>query len=179
MKQGIRLTQQLVLYRLLAVIATLGLCMPVWAHRAPGSLTTIEWNEATGHTEIVHRLHSHDAEHGLAAVLGVAKFSVIDIEARAQVALYVENRFHIRHGDLDEVMTLVGAELAGQFLFVYQELPRQLEGKIRVRDDILRDVYPAQVNQVNIGDGDVVHTLTFGGENAWLDYEFQHQSGNK
>ena len=164
----------LVQHRLLLIIVAIGLALPIWAHRAPGSLTTIEWNEASGRTEIVHRLHSHDAELGIASVLGVADFSIIDINARAQAALYVERRFHITHGKQELPLTLVGAELVGQYLFVYQELSQQLHGEIRVLSDILSDVYPAQLNQVNINDGGIVFTLTFTANEGWLSYQFRH-----
>ena len=171
---AIRLSLLPVLYRSLLIIAALGLAQVAWAHRAPGSLTTIEWNETSGCTEIIHRLHSHDAELGVASILGVSKFSIIDTEARAQAALYVESRFHIEQENLELTLELVGAELVGQYLFVYQELPKRLDAKIRVRNDILRDVYAEQINQVNINDGGVVRTLTFAGDEDWLNYEFQH-----
>jgi len=163
---------------LLAIIVAVSLSLPSWAHRAPGSLTTLKWNEASGRTEIVHRLHSHDAELGVAAILGASHFSIIDVQARAKAALYVESRFQIMMDNADLKPTLVGAELAGQYLFVYQELPQRLGGSIKVRDDILRDAFPAQINQVNIVDGDIVHTLTFNADNEWLSYQYR-QTFNK
>jgi len=67
---------------------------------------------------------------------------------------------------------LIGAELAGDYVLVYQEHFAKLPAQIRVHDSILRDVYPAQINQVNIEDGDTVHSLVFTADDDWLSYEF-------
>jgi hypothetical protein len=72
------------------------------------------------------------------------------------------------------LLRIINTELAGKFLFVYQELSQQLHGEIKVRNDILRDAFPAQLNQVNINDGGSVFTLTFTANEGWLNYEFQN-----
>ena len=142
------------------------------AHRAPGSLTTIEWNASTGRTEVVHRLHSHDAELGVGTVLDIPDLSVLSIEGRAQIALYVEERFAIERADGRLPLDLVGAEVAADYLLVYQESPEQLSGSIRVQNGVLRDVFPAQINQVNIEDGAIVRTLAFSGDDGWQRFDF-------
>jgi len=148
------------------------LALPTLAHRAPGSLSTIEWNPATGRTEVVHRLHSHDAELGVGEILGLPQLSVQSVTGRAHVALYVEERFLIETESGPLALELVGAELAGDYLLVYQEWPGRLPAGIRLRDDLLRDAFPDQVNQVNIDDDGSVRTLVFAGDAAWLDFEF-------
>lgn len=154
---------------LLALATTLA--APALAHRSPGALTTIAWNATSGQTEIVHRLHSHDAELGIGAVLGLPDLSLLDMEARAQAALYVEGRFAIADASGELKLTLVGAELEGAYLLVYQEYRPRLAGRIRVRSDMLREVFDTQVNLVNIEDNGAVHTLTFD-EETWLEYQF-------
>ena len=69
--------------RIMAAIAVLGISSSSFAHRTPGSLTTIRWNEASGRTEIVHRLHTHDAELGVGSSLDIPDLSVEKIEGRA------------------------------------------------------------------------------------------------
>lgn len=163
------------LLRGFALIMLLVMCAPVFAHRAPGSLTTIKWNDVSGTTEIVHRLHSHDAELGVGAHLEIAGLSVEGIEGRAQIALYVEAHFGIRSQSGEAVqLELVGAELSGDYLLVYQEAAGRLTGNILIRDDILRDAFPAQLNQVNIEDGETVHSLVFTKASGWLSYTFVH-----
>ena len=140
------------------------------AHRAPGSLTSIEWNAQSGKTEIVHRLHSHDAELGVGEITGVGDLSVLTLEGRATIALYVEERFAIASGGKRLSLDLLGAELVADHLLIYQERPGQLPESIRVRDDILRDVFPAQINQVNIARNGVIRTLAFTGDDTWHDF---------
>ena len=155
-------------------IAALGCALTAFAHRAPGSMTTIEWNPATERTEIIHRLHSHDAELGVGAILDMSDLSVLDLEGRVYIALYVEERFRIADDDGDLRLALVGAELAGDHVLVFQEWSGRLPAKFRVYDGILRDVYPTQINQVNIDDGGTVHSLAFADDDDWQVYEFQH-----
>jgi hypothetical protein len=143
------------------------------AHRAPGSLTTIEFNARSGQVEIVHRLHRHDAELGVGNIVGEPALSLNELRSRAQLALYVEERFRITADGEDLPLDLVGTELAGDYLLVYQERARALPPRIAVRDDILRDAFPTQVNQVNITDGEEVHTLTFAGDDVWHEYAFK------
>lgn len=156
-------------------VAALGIALTSNAHREPGSLTTIKWNETSAKTEIVHRLHSHDAELGIGAVLNNPRLSVLNLEGRAYISLYVEQRFHIAGHDGELDLDLIGAELAGDYILIYQEYAARLPDKISVRDGILRDAYPAQINQVNIEDGKATHSLTFADDDEWHVYEFQQQ----
>lgn len=160
-------------YRVTIAVALLSIALSSTAHREPGSLTTIKWNEAVGNTEIIHRLHAHDAEMGIGAVMNLPNLSVLDLEGRANIALYVEERFHIFGNDGSLALDLVGAELSGNYLLVYQDFAGRLPAKIRIRDDILRDAYPAQINQVNIKDGQLTHSLIFADDDLWHTYEFQ------
>ena len=162
------------LCRPLLALAALGIACAAIAHREPGSLTTIEWNELADKTEIIHRLHSHDAELGVGAVLNRPNLSALDLEGRAYIALYVEERFQIAGSDGELALDLIGAELAGDHVLIYQERDGRLPDKISVRDSILRDAYPAQINLVNIEDGDATHSLTFADDDEWKVYEFQH-----
>ena len=158
---------------IIAALALLGIATVCLAHRAPGCLTSIEWNKLSGQTEIVHRLHTHDAELGVGSALNLPGLSVGDIEGRANIALYVEENFQIRAGENELKLELIGAELSGNYILVYQELPGRLLQNILIRDDILRDAFPAQLNQVNIEDGDSVHSLVFTKKDGWLGYNFQ------
>jgi len=154
-------------------IAVPGIAILALAHREPGSLTSIDWNEIANKTEIVHRLHSHDAELGIGAVLDMPDLSALDIEGRAYIALYVEERFLIEDDDGELDLELIGAELAGDHVLVYQERSGHLPDKVRIQDNILRDAYPDQVNQVNIEDGNAIHSLTFADDGEdWQVYEF-------
>ena len=154
------------------VLTTASACL---AHRTPGSLTTVEWNETTGRTEVIHRLHTHDAELGVGASLGLPDLSVEEIEGRAHIALYVESHFHIKGVDNELNFELVGAEISGNDILVYQELPGRLPQSVLVWDDILMEAFPAQLNQVNIQDGESVNNLVFKKGDGWTSYGFHSE----
>jgi len=143
-----------------------------YADHKPGSLSTIKTGRESGSVEIIHRLHNHDAELGVIAALNDKSVTLDKLIGRAQLALYVEERFIVASvsdagvgAPLD--LELIGAELDGEFILVYQEFNGELPSRIAVRDDILRDVFPDQVNQVNIATGGDVHSLVFRGDDNW------------
>ena len=158
--------------KLMINIAMLCIALPSIADRQPGSLSTVKTNAATGNVEIIHRLHNHDAELGIMAVLKDRSLTMDQLVGRAQLALYVEDRFTLAASDGDEIgapldLELLGAELDGEYVLVYQELKGHLPAQVAVRDDILRDVFPEQVNQVNVAAGGEVRSLTFRGDDRW------------
>jgi len=143
-----------------------------YADHQPGSLSTIKLGRESGHFEIIHRLHNHDAELGIIAASGDKSVTLDRLIGRAQLALYVEERFIVASvsdagvgAPLD--LELIGAELDGEYILVYQEFHGELPSRIVVRDDILRDVFPEQVNQVNISAGGDVRSLIFRGDDDW------------
>ncbi len=143
-----------------------------FADRQPGSLSTIKTNLGTGNIEIIHRLHTHDAELGIISALGDKSLTLDKLVGRAKLALYVEERFIVAALNDESIgapldLELIGAELDGEFVLVYQEFKGELPPRIAVRDDILRDVFAEQVNHVNIATGGVVHSLTFQGDDKW------------
>ena len=144
-----------------------------YADRQPGSLSTIKANHETGNIEIIHRLHNHDAELGIIAAQRDKTLTLDKLVGRATLALYVEERFIVAALKDDGIgapldLELIGAELDGEFVLIYQEFRGKLPPGIAVRNDILRDVFPEQVNHVNIATGGEVHSLTFQGDDEWL-----------
>lgn len=142
------------------------------AHRMPGSLSTIKVNRNTGAIEVIHRLHNHDAELGVITLLNDRTITLEQLVGRAQLALYVEERFllaAVEDGSAGAplALELIGAELDGEFILVYQQLKGEMPAEIAVRNDILRDVFPDQVNHVNIAVGGEVRSLTFQEDDEW------------
>jgi hypothetical protein len=141
--------------------------------RRPGSLSTIKINATSGNVEIIHRLHSHDAELGVIAIIGDRSLTLDKLVGRAQLALYVEERFIIAELGDDGIgapldLELIGAEVDGESVLVYQEFKGVLPGKFAIRNDILRDIFPEQINHVNIATGSDVRSLIFKGNDNWL-----------
>ena len=57
---------------------------------------------------------------------------------------------------------LIGAELVDDYIFIYQELAYELGKDISIRNTILREIYPKQINQVNLFVERNIKTLQFG-----------------
>jgi len=146
------------------------LTVSAFAHREPGILTTIEWNNSIERTEIIHRIHTHDAELGVAMVDNLPLLSVGNTEGMARIALYVENHFSILSEESSLDIELVGAELIGDYIFVYQEWIDPLSTNIFIKNEILREIYPLQINQVNIISEGNIRTLTFTEKEIVLPY---------
>jgi len=140
------------------------------AHRQPEALTTISYNPNTGSTEIVHQLHAHDAEQVLEDNLSQdVRVSIDSVEGQARLALYVEERFELaeQNGEPLSDIKLLGAELEGDTLYAYQEYAKALPQTFRIRNDILRDAFPEQVNTVNVHTEAGIRTLVFSGKDKW------------
>ena len=153
-----------------ALIGLLLLFCQAAAHRQPVGLTAIEFNVDSGTTEIVHRFHRHDAELGLVQLLRKPDVLLIDLESQARFALYVAENFAVAPaiGAEPLQLELVGAELDGDEIIVYQEYTGELPQGFVIRDAVLQDVYADQVNHVNIHSPVGMKTLTFTVDDGWL-----------
>lgn len=130
-----------------------GLPRLAWAHRSHVSLTRVSANAAAGSWEFVHSIHIHDAVTALAVWLPGEEPNPATDRARARVALEVERRIRWSGPDGDALPpTMVGAELSGDDLVVYQELPApRAAGRYTVTCTLLHDIFADQANVVQFG----------------------------
>lgn len=100
---------------------------PATAHQLKVAITTALFNPRSGDIEVMHRFYRHDAEHALGVITG-AGADIVDSERdRLKFAVYVHDHFALRGIGADlEPLTLVGAELDGEFLWVYQRTPHPM-----------------------------------------------------
>ena len=157
---------------MVGLLAGLCLSLAVSAHRMPLGMTTVTYNPVTDSVEIVHRLHRHDAEQAMQQVIAEPAVDLMEIAVQARLALYTEAHFQIARvveGKPGRALALelVGAELEGDYVLVYQELPGPLPSEIAVRNDILRDLFPSQVNRVNVSTDAGVKSLVFQQDDSW------------
>ncbi len=147
----------------LAVAMLLAAAPQALAHRAKAALATVAWNERTSSLEVTHRLHAHDAREALARVTDLPRPDLDTVEARARLGLYVEERFTLAHPGGEALpLELVGAALEGDYVFVFQEAALESPpDALEVRCEVLQDVFPDQVNTVNVELGGPVRTLVF------------------
>ncbi len=157
-----------------ACIFTAGLLAlsPASAHRKPVVMTTIEKIEGDK-LGITHRFHAHDAVSILALDPQNTQPELDSLRSRAKVALYVSEHFLMAtrqaEGPLAPVeLKLIGAELEGEFLFVYQEteLPASMDN-MYARSDLLSEIGNDWLSHVNLTIDEVIRTITFSGKTRW------------
>src|SRR5262245_50774148 len=117
---GARLTRRL----LVVGGAALAVAPAAFAHRSQSVLTLVNWNPATSKLEIIHRMHAHDAEVGIAQATGATAAPDVDItqpKNQAKLMLYVEKRFSVKGPAGVITLEAVGAELEAEAVVLYQE----------------------------------------------------------
>lgn len=146
---------------LATTLATLLASTPAAGHRLKESLTTIEVNARTQLVEIVHRYYVHDAEHAVSQLAGLSGDIRSDEMLQQAFGRYVARQFGLADADRTPLaLDLLGVELEGPYLWVYQEMPAAHFGDIAyVRHRAMQDVWSDQVNQVNVKRDAGVRTL--------------------
>ena len=146
--------------KLLAALALLVLAQPLSAHQQKIVISTIANNPRTGMLEVSHRVPMHDAEHALRDTPEAD--IALNQASRDAFAAYVAEHFEVTAGGEPVRLELLGSEVDGAHLWVYQQAPALSgDSTVTVRSTILTDVWPSQENRVNLGEGTSVETLVF------------------
>jgi hypothetical protein len=147
--------------RSLLVLLALLVAAPAGAHRGHDALSSIVI-EKDGRVRVSHRLETSDLEPALAIIAPDAQPSLDDPDAVAAVIAYLGSRFALGIDNRPVTLVAAGSDLRGavvQFDFIGKT--RGSPDQLTVTSQILTDVHPAQVNQVNVRSGATVRTLTF------------------
>ncbi len=135
------------------------------AHQKKEAVTRVIFNERTGSIEIIHRFSIHDAEHASKKLFGTSTDILGNTFSQKNFADYVRSNFNLKRLS-GQVLPLsnVGFEIAGPYLWVYQEtaLDEDFDG-FYIKHGALTEVWPAQTNLVNIERNKEVHSLLFKG----------------
>lgn len=151
----------------LLLLILLPASLPALGHRLNAALTTIEVNERRERLEIVHRFYVHDAEQALPLLLDRGADGGSDLyddpAARLRFALYVHEAFRLSANGTALPLDLLGAEIEGEHLWIYQigPVPAADATTLRVHQPALQELWPDQVNQVNVRLRGPVRTLEF------------------
>ena len=138
-------------------------CGAAAAHNYHMGLADIGYNADTGNTEIVHTYTAHDVEallarlHGRQVDLGVEE----DQEALRR---YLDKRFVLVANGRRLPLQWVGMKASADTVTVFQQIPgTALPRGTVLKNGVLTDFLPAQVNTVNVGGsaGRAAATLTF------------------
>ena len=147
------------------------------AHRESAAITKILFNTQTNNIEIMHRFYMHDAEHAVRVLIDKDADVISGQKTRDDFAKYVQERFAIA-GDNGEPLPLklVGHEVEGKFLWVYQETGDVKDLKsLTIIHNALRDIWPNQVNTVNVEGKYKLRTATFDGSIELLTVDLEHK----
>lgn len=100
----------------------------------------------------MHRFHLHDAEHAVEEIFGKGADILGSDETRSKFASYVADRFFVRNGETNDEMELkfVGYDIDGKFIWVYQEAAFVKTTSLLITHNALRDLWPDQLNTVNV-----------------------------
>jgi hypothetical protein len=163
-----------VLVFILLMVTNLVTTNLAFAHQQKAAETTVLFNERSGQLEVSHRFYIHDTEHAVQSLFD-KKADIIDSEkTQQQFANYVAKQFLV-HTIRDEALPLtsVGFEVNGKFFWVYQEtaIPDTLDG-VKLFNGALRELWPTQINMVNIEGKGNVRTLYFSDNSNWLTAKF-------
>lgn len=137
---------------------------PAAAHQLKAALTTVLFNSRSGRLEVMHRFYLHDAEQVASGIAGRGAALLEDAEDRQRFGIYVHERFTLATADGTPLpLSLRGTEIDGDYLWVYQAMPLPDPSlpALVISNDVLRDVWPDQVNTVNVEGTGPVQTLVF------------------
>lgn len=150
---------------LLAIAVLAGALAPAFAHQQKAAITKVLFNPRTGNIEVMHRFYLHDAEHAVRHIFGRKADIISSEETQAQFAAYVSERFALSDDGVNPLpLTPVGFEVERRFFWVYQETPMK-EGitALTFRHDALRDLWPEQINTINVEGAGDIRTATLDG----------------
>lgn len=146
-------------------------------HQQKEAITRVLFNPRTGNIEVMHRFLLHDAEHALRELRNGAANILASQQDQDFFSDYVNRHFSITDQD-GRVLSLspVGHEIEGRFMWVYAEtpIPEGIES-LALRHEVLLDVWPQQVNLVNLERNGDIKSATFTGGTRQLTIELDPQ----
>lgn len=159
---------------LLLATVVLAVAAPLSAHELKESLTRVLFNERTGNIEVMHRFLLHDAEHAVQKLFGSDADLLENAQDRERFEGYVHQRFSLvdHRGDRIKLVP-VGNEIEGSYLWVYAEalIPAELD-ELTLAHSALQDVWPEQVNRVNVERDKLIRSAAFTQETREATLEF-------
>lgn len=145
-------------------IAALTVAAPAQTHRLARTETEIRITD-DGAVSVIHVYHLQDAQSALFQAKLIDQPDLSSLRARAKLALYTQERFAIAAGDVTVPLEIIGAEIEGDSVYIYQE--GQIgDGTLTIDARMLRDLIKNQSNSVNIVRNDQTTTLEFLGDDG-------------
>lgn len=134
-----------------AIFFTLLFPYQAMSHQMKEAISLIYFNHNTSHVEIAHRVYVHDAEVVLKAQFGKEKKLLEQSNSQADFAQYIVSHFSLQFESKPLNLKLLGQEIKGQHLWVYQETPfSQKPSQITVKYSAMMDHWSDQRNVINV-----------------------------
>ncbi|MGK0272904.1 MAG: hypothetical protein ACI88H_003580 [Cocleimonas sp.] len=140
------------------------------AHQQKTAVTTISFNHRINTIEVMHKFYLHDAEHAVRDLFDPSADILSSKVTQNTFADYVQHQFAIESNDGKPLpLNFVGLELDGKYLWIYQEtnIPKKISG-MSISNGALQDLWPSQVNLVNIEGQGKLQSLLFEHSDRWL-----------
>ena len=153
------------LYKSFIFCLLCGVTLSSVAHRYFFGLSDLSVNPKTNNIEVIHQLTAHDIDNAIAEQQQI-HFSPEHPEYEKLIQKYVETHFQlidVQGNKKHEIkLNWIGLEVAKGNIYIYQEAKFEsfLSGLV-VKNDLLVDTYPKQVNTVNYKDNSINGSLTF------------------
>ncbi len=137
--------------------------IPTFAHEAARVETEVTL-KTDGGLEVIHTLQLSAAQRLLYKAKVIDKNDLTGLKARAQAALYTSERFELKADDKTIPLDILGAEIAGGHLYIYQTgTLSALPETWSAQNSILRDLSPRFDNLINVPTADGIRTIVFNG----------------
>ncbi len=127
------------------------LSSPAFAHREAASSTEILWSEGAQSLQITHVMHTHDAQRALFHMGRLKKPDLTPLKAQALLALYFSETFSLSADDTALELNIIGAEIIGRNVFVYQDvtLPSRPEN-LSIDPYMFQGVVEGFINHIDV-----------------------------
>jgi hypothetical protein len=141
--------------------------LPAHAHNFHAGITDVSYNARTGSLEVVHTYMAHDIE-ALLTNMYQRQFDLSAPDDQEVLRKYVEQQFSLQDREHRKLpLRWVGMTADAQSIVIYQEAEQTpLSKAASIRDEVMSDFLPDQVNTVNINEAGTVRTLTFDGKKS-------------
>lgn len=141
-----------------------------YGHQQKTAVTSIKFNHRTQQIEIMHKFYLHDAEHAVKALFDPRADILSNAKTQQTFADYVQLQFDLKQDNGTNIpLSFIGTELDGKYLWIYQQspIPKGLTG-LNISNGALQELWPAQINLVNVEGKGKVKSVLFDNESSWL-----------
>ncbi|XPF92690.1 DUF6702 family protein [Colwellia sp. RE-S-Sl-9] len=149
------------LFKSIIILLFWGVAATAAAHSYFFGITDLTLNESSKKIEIIHQFTAHDFENAISELKQI-NFSPEHKQYEAFIQEYVEKHFTLSFANQELKLNFIGIEVKRGNIFIYQEVgfKNYLPGLL-VKNDLLVNTYPKQINTLNFQDSTIEGSLTF------------------